>query len=47
MDDDVPDDIEEMSLIIDVSCANWMISWIDYMSTELHLSFYSGASLYS
>jgi hypothetical protein len=43
----VSDDIGKMSLIIDVSCANWMISWIDYMSGELHLNFYSGASLYS
>jgi hypothetical protein len=47
MDDDVADDIEEMCLIVDVSCVDWMMGWIWYMSRELHLSSYNGSSLYS
>jgi hypothetical protein len=47
MDDDLTDDIEEMSLVFDVSCVDWMITWIGYVSRELHLSTYSGSSLYA
>jgi hypothetical protein len=47
MDDDMQDDVEEMSLIVDVSYVDWMIKWIGCMSEELHLSIYSGSSLYS
>jgi hypothetical protein len=47
MDDDVADDIDQMSLIIDVSCVDLMMRWIDCMSKELHLSTYSWSSLYS
>jgi hypothetical protein len=41
------DDAEEMSLVIYVSCVDWMMRWIGYMSKELHLSTCSGSSLYS
>jgi hypothetical protein len=47
MNDDVSDNIEEMSLVVDVSCVDWMIKWICCISRELHLSNYSGSSLYS
>jgi hypothetical protein len=47
MDDDLVDNAEEMSLIVVMSCADWMMRWITCMSRELHLSTYSGSSLYS
>jgi hypothetical protein len=47
MDDDVVDDVKEMGLVIDVSCVDWMMRWIGWMSKELHLNTYSGSSLYS
>jgi hypothetical protein len=47
MDDDVADDVEKMSLIVDVSCVDWMMRWICSMSKELHLSTYSVLSPYS
>jgi hypothetical protein len=47
MDDDVADDIEEMCLVVDMSCVDRMMRWIDNMSRELHLSICSGLSLYS
>jgi hypothetical protein len=47
MDDVVPDDVEEMSLIDDVSCIDWMMMLIGCLSRELYLSTYSESSLYS
>jgi hypothetical protein len=47
MDDDVADDVEEIGLVADVSCVDWMLKWIACMSQELHLSTYSVSSLYS
>jgi hypothetical protein len=47
MNDDVADNVEEMGLVVDVSCVDWMMRWIGYISRELHLSTYSGSSLYS
>jgi hypothetical protein len=41
----VADDVEEMSLIVDVSCVYWMMRLIVCMSRELHLINYSESSL--
>jgi hypothetical protein len=41
------DDVDKMGLIIDVSCVDWMMRWIDCMSRELYLITYSESSLYS
>jgi hypothetical protein len=35
MNDDVIDDIEKMSLIVDMSCINWMMRWISCMSKKI------------
>jgi hypothetical protein len=47
MDDDVIDDVEEISLVVNVSYIDWMMKWIDYTLKELYLINYSGSSLYS
>jgi hypothetical protein len=36
IDDDVTDNIKKMSLIVDMSCIEWMVEWISCMSKELH-----------
>jgi hypothetical protein len=43
----VTNDVEEMSLIVDVSYIDWMMKWICWVSRELHLNTYSESSLYS
>jgi hypothetical protein len=43
----VAEHVKEISLAVDVLCVDWMVRWIDCMSRELHLSTYSGSSLYS
>jgi hypothetical protein len=45
MDDDVTDDVEKMSLIVHVSCIDWMMRWIGRLSRELHLNTYSKISI--
>jgi hypothetical protein len=47
MNDDVTDNVEKMSLIVNVTCVDWMMRRIDHISRELHLSTYSVSSLYS
>jgi hypothetical protein len=47
MNDDVTNDVEEICWIIDVSYVDWMMRWIGCKSRELHLSAYSGSSLYT
>jgi hypothetical protein len=47
MNDDVTDDVEKISLVVDVSYVNWMMRWIGCMLRELHLITYSGLSLNS
>jgi hypothetical protein len=42
VNDDVSDGVEKMSLVVNVSCVDWMMSWIGCISRELHLSNYSG-----
>jgi hypothetical protein len=44
MDDDVANDIDELGLVVDVSCVDWMMRWICCMLRELYLSTYSGSS---
>jgi hypothetical protein len=38
----VTDDIDKKDLVVDVSCVDWMMRWIDYISKELHLSILIG-----
>jgi hypothetical protein len=47
MDDDAIDDVEEVGLVINVSCVDWMMRWIGCISRELYLSTYTRSSLYS
>jgi hypothetical protein len=47
MNDDMVDDIEEICLIVDVSCVDWIMSCIDCISRKLYLNTYSESSLYS
>jgi hypothetical protein len=39
---DVADDVEEMSLLVDMSYVDWMIRLICCISRELHLITYGG-----
>jgi hypothetical protein len=41
MNDDVTEDIKEMSLIVNASSIDWMMRWICYMLKELYLITYN------
>jgi hypothetical protein len=38
IDDNVGDDVENTSLVLGVSCVDWMTRWICCTSRELHLN---------
>jgi hypothetical protein len=47
MGDDVTDEVDKMTFVVDVSYANWMMSRICYILRKLYLIPYNISSLYS